>query len=87
MVFVAYEGKASQLKFVRVAQMLLFSNVLCDPPLGQETVIPADQDAVGHYITIYIESLSEPCSSGPIHRVAGVKQVFPRAELGSCVVA
>ncbi|KAI4199094.1 MAG: hypothetical protein LQ350_004849 [Teloschistes chrysophthalmus] len=27
------EGKPSQLKFVRVAQMLLFANALCDPPL------------------------------------------------------
>ncbi|KAL9048112.1 MAG: hypothetical protein Q9206_006237, partial [Seirophora lacunosa] len=34
--------------------MLLFSNVLCDPPLGQETVIPADQDAV--QFTVLLES-------------------------------
>lgn len=40
-------GKPSQLKFVRVAQMLLFSNALCDPPLGQTTVLKSDQDTVG----------------------------------------
>ena len=39
--------KPSQLKFVRVAQMLLFSNALCDPPLGQTTVLKSSQDSVG----------------------------------------
>ncbi|KAL8958995.1 MAG: hypothetical protein Q9193_004057 [Seirophora villosa] len=34
--------------------MLLFSNVLCDPPIGQETVIPVDQDAV--QFTVLLES-------------------------------
>ncbi|KAL8703164.1 MAG: hypothetical protein Q9201_003640 [Fulgogasparrea decipioides] len=37
------DTKPFQLKFVRVAQMLLFSNALCDPPLGQATVIPPDR--------------------------------------------
>jgi len=33
-------GKPFQLKFVRPAQMLLFANAVCDPPLGQATVVP-----------------------------------------------
>ncbi|KAK4692530.1 hypothetical protein P7C71_g4698, partial [Lecanoromycetidae sp. Uapishka_2] len=33
-------GKPFQLKFVRPAQMLLFANAVCDPPLGQVTVVP-----------------------------------------------
>ena len=33
-------GKPFQLKFVRPGQMLLFANVVCDPPLGQTTVVP-----------------------------------------------
>ncbi|MCJ1276394.1 hypothetical protein MMC21_004199 [Puttea exsequens] len=33
-------GKSFQLKFVRPAQMLLFANAVCDPPLGQATVVP-----------------------------------------------
>lgn len=40
-------GKPYQLKFVRAAQMLLFSSVLCDPPLGQATVVPNGQNLVG----------------------------------------
>lgn len=39
-------GKPFQLKFVRPGQMLLFANILCDPPLGQTTVIPIHQHAV-----------------------------------------
>ena len=39
-------GKPFQLKFVRPGQMLLFANILCDPPLGQATVVPHDQHAV-----------------------------------------
>jgi len=37
------DGKPFQLKFVRAAQMMMFANVICDPPLGQATVIPYDQ--------------------------------------------
>lgn len=37
-------GKPFQLKFVRPAQMLLFANAVCDPPLGQATVIPFGQE-------------------------------------------
>ena len=33
-------GKPFQLKFVRVAQMQLFANAICDPPLGTTTVVP-----------------------------------------------
>ena len=33
-------GKPFQLKFVRPGQMLLFANAICDPPLGQATVVP-----------------------------------------------
>lgn len=33
-------GKPFQLKFVRPAQMLFFANAVCDPPLGQATVVP-----------------------------------------------
>ena len=36
-------GKPFQLKFVRPAQMVLFANAVCDPPLGQATVIPFGQ--------------------------------------------
>ncbi|KAI4111548.1 MAG: hypothetical protein LQ339_000419 [Xanthoria mediterranea] len=46
--------KPSQLKFVRVAQMLLFSNALCDPPLGQTTVLKSSQDSVK--FTVLLES-------------------------------
>ena len=38
-------GEKFQLKFVRAAQMILFSNVVCDPPFGQVTVIPHRQAA------------------------------------------
>lgn len=40
------DGKRFQLKFVRAAQMTMFANVLCYPPLGQITVIPHDTAAV-----------------------------------------
>lgn len=45
-------GKPFQLKFVRPAQMMLFANVICDPPFGQVTVVPFDQHVVcfGLYI-------------------------------------
>ena len=33
-------GKPFQLKFVREAQMQLFANAVCDPPLGTTTVVP-----------------------------------------------
>ena len=33
-------GKPFQLKFVRAAQMQLFANAVCDPPLGSTTVVP-----------------------------------------------
>ncbi|KAL8891553.1 MAG: hypothetical protein Q9215_001417 [Flavoplaca cf. flavocitrina] len=46
--------KPSQLKFVRVAQMLLFSNALCDPPLGQTTIVKSDQDSIK--FTVLLES-------------------------------
>ncbi|KAL8883229.1 MAG: hypothetical protein Q9192_007337, partial [Flavoplaca navasiana] len=45
---------SSQLKFVRVAQMLLFSNALCDPPLGQTTIVKSDQDSIK--FTVLLES-------------------------------
>ncbi|KAL8670601.1 MAG: hypothetical protein Q9168_004875, partial [Polycauliona sp. 1 TL-2023] len=48
------EEKPSQLKFVRVAQMLLFSSALCDPPLGQTTILKSDQDSVK--FTVLLES-------------------------------
>ena len=32
--------KVFQLKFVREAQMQLFANAVCDPPLGSTTVVP-----------------------------------------------
>lgn len=40
------DGKPFQLKFVRAAQMMMFANVVCDPPLGQATVIPYDRATV-----------------------------------------
>ena len=40
-------GKPFQLKFVRPAEMLLFANIVCDPPLGQSTVVPFGRPAVG----------------------------------------
>ena len=36
-------GKPFQLKFVRPGQMLLFANAVCDPPLGQVTVVPTGE--------------------------------------------
>ncbi|KAL9127597.1 MAG: hypothetical protein Q9217_003555 [Psora testacea] len=47
-------GKPSQLKFVRPADMLLFANAVCDPPLGQSTVIPHEQQTVN--FTVLLES-------------------------------
>ncbi|MCJ1353398.1 MAG: hypothetical protein MMC33_003384 [Icmadophila ericetorum] len=47
-------GKPFQLKFVRAAQMELFANIICDPPLGQSTVIPHNREAVN--FTVLIES-------------------------------
>ena len=35
-----------KLKFNRPAVMLLFSNAICDPPLGQSTVVPYEQQTV-----------------------------------------
>ena len=40
------DGKPFQLKFIRKSQMLMFANAVCDPPLGQATVVPKDQHAV-----------------------------------------
>lgn len=39
-------GKPFQLTFVRPGQMMLFSNIMCDPALGQATVIPSHQQIV-----------------------------------------
>ena len=33
-------GNPFQLKFVRAAQMQLFADAICDPPLGSTTVVP-----------------------------------------------
>ena len=51
------DGKPFQLKFVRAAQMMMFANIICDPPLGPDTVIPLGQDAVRTY------SATESCHS------------------------
>lgn len=40
MVMKDLNGKPFQLKFVRAAQMQLFTNAVCDPPLGSTTVVP-----------------------------------------------
>ncbi|SLM37360.1 Glycosyl hydrolases 36 [Lasallia pustulata] len=47
-------GNPFQLGFVRPAQMMMFAKVVCDPPLGQFTVIPHHQKAVN--FTVLIES-------------------------------
>ena len=47
-------GNTFQLTFQRPAQMLLFAGVSCDPPLGQSTVIPYDQNEVK--FTVAVES-------------------------------
>ena len=39
-------GKPFQLQFVRKAQMMLFANVLCDPPLGDVISVPYHQKSV-----------------------------------------
>lgn len=39
-------GKPFQLKFVRPPDMLLFANSICEPPLGQATVVPHGQQSV-----------------------------------------
>ena len=46
-------GKTFKLKFVRAAQMQLFANAVCDPPLGSTTVVP-------HGETVLVMSLKEP---------------------------
>ena len=40
------DGKPFQLKFVRAAQMMMFANIVCNPPLGQTTVVPYEQATV-----------------------------------------
>lgn len=47
--------KTFQLKFVRAAQMRLFANVVCDPPLGSTTVVPFGE-------TVLFVPLREPTS-------------------------
>ncbi|KAI4179906.1 MAG: hypothetical protein L6R41_007565, partial [Letrouitia leprolyta] len=47
-------GKPFKLRFVRAAQMLLFSKALCDPPLGQVTVVPSHQQTIK--FTVLLES-------------------------------
>ncbi|KAL8934159.1 MAG: hypothetical protein Q9216_006045, partial [Gyalolechia sp. 2 TL-2023] len=47
-------GKPFKLRFVRAAQMLLFSSALCDPPLGQATVVPFNDQTIK--FTILLES-------------------------------
>ena len=48
-------GKPFQLKFVRAAQMQLFANAICDPPLGSTTVVPYGE-------TVLVISLKEPAT-------------------------
>lgn len=50
-------GKPFQLGFVRPAQMMMFAKIVCDPPLGQVTVIPHHQKAV-HELTAFQDALS-----------------------------
>ena len=38
--------KPSQLKFLRPAHLMMFANVVCDPPLGHVTVMPPLQRSV-----------------------------------------
>lgn len=45
-------GNPFQLGFVRPAQMMMFAKIICDPPLGQATVVPNHQQAV-HYLTVF----------------------------------
>ena len=47
-------GKRFQLTFLRPSTMLQFANVLCDPPLGQSTVVPHNQTTVD--FTVLVES-------------------------------
>ena len=46
-----------KLKFIRPAEMLLFSNAICDPPLGQSTTIPDGQKTVSYYLKADQEQL------------------------------
>ena len=78
--------RPSQLKFVRVAQMLLFSNALCDPPLGQTTIVKSDQDSVGLSISLSLRMFSI-ASTDQIYSPFGVEQVIPRAKLGGGAMA
>lgn len=48
-------GKPFQLKFVRAAQMHLFANAVCDPPLGSSTVVPYGE-------TVLFMPLREPAT-------------------------
>ena len=67
--------KPSQLKFIRVAQMLLFSNALCDPPLGQTTIVKSDQDSVG--LSLVSPDVLSVASTDQIYSPVGVEQVIP----------
>ncbi|MCJ1322369.1 hypothetical protein MMC15_007717 [Xylographa vitiligo] len=52
-------GLPFQLKFVRAAQMIMFSNVVCWPPFGQTTVIPHGQ-AEAKFCVLIESSISFP---------------------------
>ncbi len=53
-------GKPFQLTFVRSSQMIMFANVLCEPPLGQSTVILAGQSEARQYLFITSNLLPLP---------------------------
>ena len=80
------DGKEFQLKFVRAAQMILFANIVCDPPLGQTTVVPHGRDAVRLFVSAQWLIPYLPCL-GKIHRFGRVKCIIPRARMGSGAVA
>lgn len=53
------DNKPFQLKFVRPAQMMLFANVICDPPFGQITVISPDKQIVWPHCVLSLTGVND----------------------------
>ena len=56
------DGKPFQLKFVRTAQMNMFADILCEPPLGQTTVVAHNKQLVrrsGQEINNVVKSFAD----------------------------
>lgn len=71
------DEKPSQLRFVRPAHLVMFANVVCDPPLGQVTVISAEQNTVCLLSKTTYSFLILLTSLGYFHGISGVWKVLP----------